>query len=67
VTRLASSSTSPRSRAISPRAAAFYVVALQLQEPGNYIYAQRAFQRLGRQDLLRRLQTLRPLLRPGHP
>jgi uncharacterized radical SAM protein YgiQ len=36
---------------------------LQLREPGNYIYAQRALQRLGRQDLLRRLQALGPLLR----
>jgi len=37
---------------------------LQLHEPGNYTYAQRALQKLGRQDLLRRLQTLKPLLRP---
>ena len=36
---------------------------LQLHEPGNYIYAQRALQKLGRQDLLRRLRILRPLLR----
>jgi uncharacterized radical SAM protein YgiQ len=36
---------------------------LQLQEPGNYIYAQRALQKLGRQDLVRRLQALSPLLR----
>ena len=36
---------------------------LQLQEPGNYIYAERALQKLGRQDLLRRLQALKPLLR----
>ncbi|MBM3331856.1 YgiQ family radical SAM protein [candidate division WOR-3 bacterium] len=38
---------------------------LQLHEPGNYIYAQRALQKLGRQDLLRRLRALRPLLRPA--
>jgi uncharacterized radical SAM protein YgiQ len=40
---------------------------LQLQEPGNYIYAQRALLRLGRNDLLRRLQSLKPLLRPERP
>ena len=40
---------------------------LQLQEPGNYIYAQRALQKLGRQDLLRRLQALSPLLRAERP
>ncbi|HTW92448.1 MAG TPA: YgiQ family radical SAM protein [bacterium] len=40
---------------------------LQLHEPGNYIYAQRALQKLGRHDLLRRLQALKPLLRPGSP
>ena len=38
---------------------------LQLHEPGNYVYAQRALQKLGRQDLLRRLRALRPLLRPA--
>jgi radical SAM superfamily enzyme YgiQ (UPF0313 family) len=37
---------------------------LQLHEPANYIYAQRALQKLGRQDLLRRLRALKPLLRP---
>ena len=40
---------------------------LQLHEFGNYIYAQRALQKLGRQDLLRRLQALKPLLRPERP
>jgi radical SAM superfamily enzyme YgiQ (UPF0313 family) len=40
---------------------------LQLQEPGNYIYAQRALQKLGRQDLVRRLQALSPLLRTERP
>ena len=40
---------------------------LQLHEPGNYIYAQRALLKLGRHDLLRRLQTLKPLLRPERP
>jgi uncharacterized radical SAM protein YgiQ len=40
---------------------------LQLQEPGNYIYAERAFQKLGRHDLLHRLQALSPLLRPERP
>lgn len=38
---------------------------LKLHEPGNYIYAQRALQKLGRQDLLRRLHALRPFLRPA--
>ena len=37
---------------------------LQLHEPGNYIYAQRALRKLGRHDLLHRLQALKPLLRP---
>jgi uncharacterized radical SAM protein YgiQ len=40
---------------------------LQLHEPGNYIYAQRALLKLGRLDLLRRLQALKPLLRPERP
>jgi hypothetical protein len=40
---------------------------LQLHEPGNYIYAQRALLKLGRHDLLRRLQSLKPLLRPERP
>jgi uncharacterized radical SAM protein YgiQ len=40
---------------------------LQLHERGNYIYAKRALQKLGRQDLLRRLQALKHLLRPEHP
>ena len=40
---------------------------LQLHEPGNYIYAQRALLKLGRLDLLRRLQSLKPLLRPERP
>jgi len=37
---------------------------LQLHEPGNYVYAQRALLKLGRHDLLRRLRALKPLLRP---
>jgi uncharacterized radical SAM protein YgiQ len=37
---------------------------LQLHEPGNYSYAERALRKLGRQDLLRRLQVLKSLLRP---
>jgi len=37
---------------------------LQLHEPGNYICAQRALLKLGRRDLLHRLQALKPLLRP---
>ena len=37
---------------------------LQLHEPRNYIYAERALRKLGRQDLLRRLRSLKPLLRP---
>ena len=40
---------------------------LQLHEPGNYVYAQRALLKLGRHDLLRRLQALKPLLRPEQP
>jgi len=36
---------------------------LQLGEPGNYIHAQRALQKLGRQDLLHRLRALKSLLR----
>jgi len=40
---------------------------LQLQESGNYIYARRAFLKLGRADLLRRLEALKPLLRPVPP
>jgi uncharacterized radical SAM protein YgiQ len=40
---------------------------LQLHEPGNYVYAQRALLKLGRHDLLRRLRALRPLLRPEPP
>jgi len=40
---------------------------LQLHEPGNYVYAQRALLKLGRHDLLRRLQALKPLLRPVSP
>ena len=46
-----------------PREVKLQRALLQLHEPGNYIYAQRALQKLGRQDLIRRLQSLRPLLR----
>ena len=37
---------------------------LQLHEYGNYIYAERHLQKMGRGDLLRRLKALKPLLRP---
>jgi uncharacterized radical SAM protein YgiQ len=50
-----------------PKEARLQRALLQLHEPGNYLYAQRALLKLGRHDLLRRLQTLKPLLRPEQP
>ena len=47
-----------------PKEAKLQRVLLQLHEPANYVYARRALQQLGRPDLLRRLQALKPLLHP---
>jgi len=40
---------------------------LQLHLPRNYAYARRELRKLGRVDLLRRLEALKPLLRPATP
>jgi uncharacterized radical SAM protein YgiQ len=37
---------------------------LQLHEPNNFIYAVRALDKMGRQDLARRVRALKPLLSP---
>ncbi len=47
-----------------PKEARLQRALLQLHEPGNYLYADRALRKLGPQDLLRRLRSLKPLLRP---
>jgi len=47
-----------------PREARLQRALLQLHEPANYLYADRTLAKLGRQDLLRRLRSLKPLLRP---
>jgi uncharacterized radical SAM protein YgiQ len=50
-----------------PKEARLQRALLQLHEPRNYAYARRGLRKLGRIDLLRRLEALESRLRPAAP